>query len=291
MTYSQITKEYLIDCEARMQGGTVQEKLSHYKEFATFLKQDVFIDVITPQLAKTYIAETNQQHGAKGANRRLQTLKACWNWHKGNIPNNPWSLVQPYPEEDYIKYVPNNEDVGKVLNIAESWEKEILLFLLSTGARIGELFNLKWIDVNFERSTIILWTRKRKGGNRQSRLMPMGGKMRNILESLSENKVDNAEFVFINSRTGQPYHKLQPCVRYMLKRLCQTAQVKEFGFHALRHFVATQLMSSQQVNIAEIQQLLGHQRTTTTDLYLRSLSSNISHLADIIDSMVIPNNK
>jgi integrase len=77
----------------------------------------------------------------------------------------------------------------------------------------------------------------------------------------------------------------------MLKRLCQAAEVKEFGFHSLRHFVASRLIDSQKANIVEIQQLLGHQRTTTTDTYLKSLSSTVGHLAMIIEEVVLPKPK
>ena len=38
----------------------------------------------------------------------------------------------------------------------------------------------------------------------------------------------------------------------------------------------------------EIQQLLGHQRTTTTDAYLKSLFSGIGQLAGVIETAVLP---
>ena len=47
-------------------------------------------------------------------------------------------------------------------------------------------------------------------------------------------------------------------------------------------------MDSRQTSIVDIQLLLGHQRATTTDSYLRTLSSSISHLAEIIESSVLP---
>lgn len=74
----------------------------------------------------------------------------------------------------------------------------------------------------------------------------------------------------------------------MLKRLCEKAEVKEFGFHSLRHFFASRMMASGEANIVEVQAALGHQRTTTTDIYLRSMSSSIAHLAGVIEGAVLP---
>jgi len=91
----------------------------------------------------------------------------------------------------------------------------------------------------------MLWTRKRRGGSRQSRLVPMSQSVRELLVQLSHGKGNNT-YVFTNPRTGEAYHKLQPCVRYLLKRLCDKANVKEFGYHSIRHYTAQQLL---QVNV------------------------------------------
>ena len=55
------------------------------------------------------------------------------------------------------------------------------------------------------------------------------------------------------------------------------------GFHAIRHFFAVCLMNSQQVWLTDIQQFLGHQRPTTTDIYLRSDAPNLGRLAGVIE--------
>ena len=44
----------------------------------------------------------------------------------------------------------------------------------------------------------------------------------------------------------------------MLKRLCREAGVREFGFHALRHYFASMLVSTNKVTLCDIQHMLGH---------------------------------
>ena len=291
---SQAFKEYLADCNARMLKGTVDEKVRHFREFAVFLGRDVPMDMLDEQQARAFIASVQLKAGNKSANRRLRNLKACWNWHRASLPYNVWNAVQPYPEDEFNKYIPEPGHVNAVLQKAVAWEKRILRFLLLTGARSGELFNLRWDDVNFERNTLILWTRKRKGGSRQGRILPLSPQLRVILDELEAERDLNSPYVFINPQTGDQYYRQLPSIKNMLKRLCKAAEVKQFSFHALRHYVALRLMESGKASLLDIQQLLGHQRATTTDVYLKSLSSGIAHLADVIEEAVMPsteNNK
>ena len=66
-------------------------------------------------------------------------------------------------------------------------------------------------------------------------------------------------------------------MKLMLKRLCAKAGVAPFGFHAIRHYFAVSLIKSQQADIiTDIQQLLGHQRPTTADIYLRSVAPTLT---------------
>ena len=77
--------------------------------------------------------------GAKTANRRIRTLKALWNWHKSELNGNPWQAVKPFPEEEFVKYVPSKDDVEKVFAAATQQERDILTVISYTGARLSEV--------------------------------------------------------------------------------------------------------------------------------------------------------
>ena len=132
-----------------------------------------------------------------------------------------------------------------------------------------------------------LWTRKSRNGSKTSRLVPVGQTLRDVLTRLHPLS-EGSPYVFVNPATHGPYRRNQPSICRMLKRLCRGAGVREFGFHALRHYFASMLVSTNKVTLCDIQHMLGHQRATTTDTYLHSLCPPVDHLAVVIEEMDQP---
>lgn len=57
---------------------------------------------------------------------------------------------------------------------------------------------------------------------------------------------------------------------YFMKKMCKLANVRLFGFHAIRHLSATILYRSG-YKVSTIQRILRHESPTTTEKYLKSL--------------------
>lgn len=283
LMYSDGSRAYLQDCERRLRPNTFKECQRHLREFAKFLGKNIAMSDINKIIASNFIRRVEIDRGGKAADRRIRTLKALWNWHKDTVPRNPWRSVARPAMEEFVKHVPRPEDVSKILAAAKPWQADLLNTILYTGARVSEVLNLTWEDVSEQ--SLKLWTRKRKGGARQYRVLPIGN---NLQEILAAQKIltGNKTHVFINPNTGGPYSMQQPTIRDLMKKLCDEAEVKRFGFHAIRHFFAVSLVQSQLAGLTDIQLLLGHQRATTTDIYLKSVSPDINHLAAVIERAV-----
>jgi integrase len=133
-----------------------------------------------------------------------------------------------------------------------------------TMARIREINYLKWEDVHSD--YLILRTRKAKNSVVAERKIPIWEGLREVIEQIPKK----GEYVFINPVTGKPYDYRSK----FLGNLCTKAKEKKFSFHALRHFGANRL-ADEGVPITDIQALLGHQRATTTDIYLRGIRPSL----------------
>lgn len=137
----------------------------------------------------------------------------------------------------------------------------MMKLVLFTGMRRGELFSLRWKDVDFERGFISI--REPKGG--QDVKIPMNEEARAILESLPRE----SEYCF-PGRGGERRVDITKAINAIKK----TAGLpKNFrGLHGLRHLYATMLISSGQVDLYTLQKLLTHKSPLMTQRY--------SHLRD-----------
>jgi len=70
----------------------------------------------------------------------------------------------------------------------------------------------------------------------------------------------------------------------LLHVLCKKAGVKYFSYHALRHFGAS-MLDSANVNIGSIQRLLGHEKRSTTEIYLHSIGEAEREAMKVFEQM------
>lgn len=214
------------------------------------------------------------ERGPKAANRNLREFKTFFAWaiRYGYHPGpNPCAHIEPYPEEQYVRYVPPKEDVAAVRLAAKGKARAIVDMLYFTGARLSEVLSLKWEDVDLKQGTVRLWTRKRRGGSRGSRVLalPNSGKM---LLNLYQNHPaqQSTTYIFTNPLTGAPYSRNSGFIKALIPSLCKRAGVKPFTAHCLRHHHATLLMDAG-IDRRVIQGRLGHQRFSTTETYLHEM--------------------
>ena len=212
------------------------------------------------------------------ANEDLKNLRAAWNWAREMMTGFPQGdpfAIPPFRGDRRPRYVPPLDDFWKVYNQAETEQDEVLLLsFLCLAARRGELFRLRVEDVDLDRRQVALGTRKRSGGGLQYDWVPMADQ---LLPRMREQigRVPGP-WVFPRPETGEPYLNRATWMR----RLCNRAQVRRFGLHAIRHLTAS-LMAESNVPTVQIQRVLRHQRISTTDIYIRSLGCSAGAVAAI----------
>jgi len=220
---------------------------------------------ITRDLIEDYLREVART-SYKLANRRLVLIRSIFNYgiKRGWLKTNPTIGIERYPVDRPRKYIPPEADIRLVLETATCAERLYILAVAHTLGRVRSVNKLRWDDI--EENYLILRSRKARNSDLKEIRVEMNAVLKDVLEQLKKTRDPESEYVFINPVTGKPYGYR----RRLLHTLCHWAGVKFFPYHALRHFGASKLDDAG-VPLTAIQNALGHERATTTDLYLQSL--------------------
>lgn len=254
----------LEELEIRRSNGHFQRNKTLFEEL---IKRWGMNSAITTEDVEAYLNELAKASKHK-ANVALRLIRALFNHgiRKNWFDFDPTRGIDPYGIEKKKKYIPPFEDIEKVMSLATPEQRDYLTVISLTLARVREINNLKWEDVNFKEGYLVLRTRKARNSDLVERKIPMTKKVVGILSRLEHL----GEYVFINPRTETRYDYRDQ----FIKNLCRKAKVKPFMYHALRHYGASKL-SNAGVALTDIQEILGHQRTTTTDEYLQSIRGSV----------------
>jgi len=196
------------------------------------------------------------------ANKHLRFLKAFWNHgiEREWFTYNPAGKIKQFPIKKRPKYIPPLTDIKLVLELASREQRQYLLVAAHTMGRIGSVNHLKWEDIHDD--YLSLYTRKAKNSDTKEIKVPLNDVLKEVLSEIPRAGL----YVFTNPRTGKPYDYRDK----FLPNLCREAGVRPFTYHSLRHYGAS-LLAHLGTPLTDIQKLLGHEKATTTDIYLQSL--------------------
>jgi len=241
--------------------------------------------------ALAYLGEQFDARSGNAANKDRKNLSTAWTWGLQFLPGfpagpNPFLAVQRFPEVRRPRYVPHEEDFRKVLDMAVGQDRVMLLTFLHLAARRGEVFGLRWEDIDFAGSRVRLATKKTRNGSTRLDWLPMTGELRQALLGWWEARphkqaqhvfVITGGFNFNNQHEGKPFRYRQ----HFMEQLCEQAGVKPFGFHAIRHLSAVILFQAG-YPVATIKAILRHEDARTTEKYLTRLGLDPEDLAEAL---------
>lgn len=263
-----ISNVYLDWSMKRHAKKTFEYKRTVFANFVTHMG-DMDIREVTPAILHSYLATRPTNHNYNVHRKELCALMSFAIKQLRLLEHSPCWTLEKMPEETKRKQIPTQQEFLKILAAANPDEKPLLLILTHTLARIDEILRLTWQDVNFERRTVTLWTRKRKGGNLEPRTIPMNNDLYGVLWSLWGRR-EQQSWVFFNAKEGTRYNRRPK----MMRSVCKRAGVDNYGFHAIRHFVATYLHDALKIPTGTIGNILGHQSKRTTEIYLHSVDES-----------------
>lgn len=151
--------------------------------------------------------------------------------------------------------------------------KPMILLALNTGVRRGELFNLKWSDVNFTTKTITVAGATAKTS--ETRHIPTN---KEALTTLQEWKKQSAGVGYVFA--GQGGGRMEDVKSAWLK-LLERAEIQGFRWHDMRHDFASRLVMAG-VPLNTVRDLLGHSDIKMTLRYAHLAPGTKAAAVDLI---------
>lgn len=207
---------------------------------------------------------------SKSGSSQNVKINALQKFFKVNHPEKRIKVfIRPRRERKLIEVLTKKEVWSIINSISHPKQKAIISGLYLGGLRISELLNLKYNHIDRDKGLIII----REGKGKKDRYVPLHKQWIKYLKQYARfagHKKGFTGYIF------RPYS--ESSVRAILKRKAKQLGIKKNVYpHLLRDCFATHLLQ-QGIDSRYIQEILGHERITTTQKYEHVASSDISQI-------------
>ena len=261
-----------IRSEKRLSENTVEAYMDDYEEFMHFILRhwSVVPEDVTPEMISRFMRWLYERRSSASQARRLSGVKSLYNYLliSERIQQLPTENIEPPKTERLLPDVLSVEEVDAMLATFDirsakgCRDSAIVEVLYSTGLRVSELVTLRLSDLFFGEGYVRV-----VGKGDKQRLVPIGSAARDKIQLyMEERKPKSASemTLFLNNR-GKPLTRVM--VFNIIRQAAERAGItKNISPHTLRHSYATHLLQGG-ANIRQVQELLGHESITTTEVY------------------------
>ncbi|MEM2518515.1 MAG: site-specific integrase, partial [Candidatus Bathyarchaeia archaeon] len=208
-------------------------------------------DLLNPESVKEIIAkQENWSEARKQAMVVAYDLFAKWMGLKWDKPI--------YKPPSSLPFIPLEREIDDLIACCNQHIAAFLRICKETGARAGEIYNLKWTDVDFERQTLRITAEK--GSN------PRLFRISNALLSALSQLPKNSEYIFHHYKRLNNLRRSFERYRNRAAFKLGNPRLLQITFHTLRHWKAT-MEYAKTKDILHVMQLLGHKNIKNTLIY------------------------
>jgi len=220
--------------------------------------------------------------------RALAALRSLFKWlaREGLVQQNPAKLVSTPKLPKKLPRVPTLEEINGLLNSAmpetasfPERDRAIFELLYGCGLRNSELVGIEMADIQDANGVLLV-----RGKGRKQRYVPIEGAVQEVLRAYREVRQQllrqsekTTQRLFINQRGG-------PLTTRSVGRIVKQIAIAkglppDVHPHTLRHAFGTHMLS-EGADLRAIQELLGHERLSTTQKYTQLSVSQVLEVYD-----------
>jgi integrase/recombinase XerC len=249
---------------------TVRGYAGDLREFSAFLRRsgDLGPSAVDMRSVRAYLASLHQRGLAKSSiGRKLASVRSCLRFlaRRGVIEQNPARLVRsPRPPRRLPSFLPKDEskqllDRAHGPSASGCRDHALLELLYATGIRVAECCGLDGMDVDRSHGTVRVL-----GKGDKERVVPVGEVALQAIDAYLAARGRPDGPLFTNARGGRLTTRSAQRIVGRQARLSGTS--RRVTPHTLRHTFATHMLG-EGADLRLIQELLGHQRLSTTQRY------------------------
>jgi integrase/recombinase XerC len=226
--------------------------------------------------------------GKTSVARALAAVRSLYRWlaQEGLVEQNPAALVATPKLPKKLPRVPSIEEMnlvldGKMPEVAAFPERDQLMFelLYGCGIRNSELIGINVEDIRLSNEAILI-----RGKGKKERYVPFGDSVKRALSAYSParqrllgDRRKTSAALLINWRGGRLTTR---SVGRIIKKIAVARGLSpDVHPHTLRHAFGTHMLE-EGADLRAIQEMLGHERLSTTQRYTQL---SIKHVLQVYD--------
>ncbi len=226
--------------------------------------------------AADYAIELAAEYSERSVLRKLTALRTYFSYLEKHhiVASDPFEAISLRSKERRLPSVLTEEEVKELLSLPRTTkeeERDHMLFLLiyNTGMRISEALSVDIGDIDFTRRRILI-----RGKGDKERFVFFSPSTAEELRRYIETR--DGEPLFAGRKGRLPLSSAHIIFERYRSRL---GWQKEFTPHTLRHSFATHMMD-RGADIRLVQELLGHESISTTQIYTHVSRARLKKVYD-----------
>lgn len=253
---------------------------------------DLSIAKIEHQQIRAYLSELYGRGLSKASTARaLAAIRSWFKWlaRRGYVEQNPARLVATPKLPRHLPRVPTMEQMNRVIDASSdesaAWparDRVLFELLYGCGIRNAELVGLDLGDLHWANEAILV-----RGKGRKERHVPLGDAAAHALRAYlpersarlaAANKFTGA--LLLNARLRGECRLTTRSVGRIVKRIAVAhGLAADVHPHTLRHAFGTHMLE-EGADLRAIQELLGHERLSTTQRYTQLTVGQVAKVYD-----------